>query len=134
MKKHPVYALEMLSFIPFLQPVLDIPYAHHERWDGSGYPLGLKGSAIPRGARIFMVVDVWDALKSDRPYRPSWTTERTLAYIQEQSGKEFDPQVVEAFTMLVSKPKTVETQDLASPPFQTQNLAPLRYLNKFDQV
>jgi PAS domain S-box-containing protein len=105
MKKHPVYALDMLSLIPFLQPVLDIPYAHHERWDGSGYPLGLKGNAIPQAARIFMVVDVWDALNSDRPYRPRWSEERTLAYIQEQAGKEFDPQVVEAFTRLISNSK-----------------------------
>jgi len=105
MKMHPVYALEMLSQIPFLQPVLDIPYGHHERWDGSGYPQGLRGGAIPQAARIFMVIDVWDALNSDRPYRPRMAPEKALALIQEQAGKQFDPQVVEAFLKLVSIPK-----------------------------
>jgi putative nucleotidyltransferase with HDIG domain len=97
MHKHPVYAYEMLSTIPFLRKAIDIPYCHHEKWDGSGYPRGLKGEEIPLAARIFAVVDVWDALRSDRPYRPAWTEEKALAYIKEQSGKQFDPAVVEAF-------------------------------------
>jgi PAS domain S-box-containing protein/putative nucleotidyltransferase with HDIG domain len=97
MRKHPVYALEMLSPIPYLKHALDIPYYHHEKWDGTGYPLGLKGEAIPLSARLFAIVDVFDALTSDRPYRPAWPREKVLRYIQEQSGISFDPQIVEAF-------------------------------------
>jgi len=97
MRRHPVYALELLSPIPYLRPALDIPYCHHEKWDGSGYPRGLKEDQIPLAARIFAVIDVWDALTSDRPYRPAWTKERAMAFIREQSGTHFDPQVVEAF-------------------------------------
>jgi len=97
MRKHPIYAYEMLSTIPFLRKAIDIPYAHHEKWDGSGYPRGLNGEEIPLSARIFAIVDVWDALRSDRPYRPAWSEEETMKYIQEQSGKHFDPAVVEAF-------------------------------------
>ncbi|GAA5336760.1 hypothetical protein YIM73052_02230 [Thermus antranikianii] len=102
MKKHPVYAYEWLSGIPFLKKALEIPYCHHERWDGSGYPRGLKGLEIPLSARIFAVVDVYDALTSDRPYRKAWPREKALAYIQEQAGKQFDPEVVEAFLRLVA--------------------------------
>jgi len=97
MKLHPVYAFQMLSSIPFLAPALDIPYCHHEKWDGTGYPRGLKGEAIPLPARIFAVVDVWDALSSDRPYRTAWPQERILAYLREQSGKHFDPRVLDVF-------------------------------------
>jgi putative nucleotidyltransferase with HDIG domain len=97
MKKHPVYAYEMLSRIDFLRPALSIPYAHHEWWDGSGYPRGLSGEEIPLEARIFAVVDVWDALQSDRPYRKAWSEEKTLSYLREQAGTQFDPQVVEIF-------------------------------------
>ena len=103
MRMHPQYAFEMLSFIPFLQPALEIPYCHHEWWDGNGYPRGLKGEEIPLSARIFSVVDVWDALTSDRPYRAAWTKERTLNYIQDGTGKQFDPRVVKAFLMLIAK-------------------------------
>ena len=95
MRLHPVWAYNLLSTIPYLRPALDIPYCHHEKWDGSGYPRGLKGEQIPLGARIFAVVDVWDALSSDRPYRKAWPEEKVQAYIQEQAGKHFDPQVVE---------------------------------------
>jgi PAS domain S-box-containing protein len=102
MKYHPVYAWEMLSPISFLSHSLDIPYCHHEKWDGSGYPRGLKGLEIPLAARIFAVVDVWDALTSNRPYREAWTPEKTREYISEQSGKHFDPQVVAAFLSLQS--------------------------------
>lgn len=97
MRRHPEYARELLWPIPYLRPALDIPYCHHERWDGSGYPRGLKGEAIPVAARIFAVVDVWDALSSDRPYRAAWSEEKVLEYIQEQAGKQFDPEVVRVF-------------------------------------
>src|SRR5579864_76971 len=97
MRRHPVYAHELLSTIPYLRPALDIPYCHHEKWDGTGYPRGLKGEQIPLVARIFAVVDVWDALRSDRPYRKAWTSARAQEYIREQSGTHFDPKVVDAF-------------------------------------
>jgi PAS domain S-box-containing protein/putative nucleotidyltransferase with HDIG domain len=100
-ERHPVYAFELLSPIDFLRPALDIPYCHHERWDGSGYPRGLSGEQIPLPARIFAIVDVFDALTSDRPYRAAWTRERTLAHIQEQSGSHFDPELVKVFLELV---------------------------------
>ncbi|WP_206202074.1 PAS domain S-box protein [Thermus caldilimi] len=102
MKKHPVYAYEWLSGIPFLKKALEIPYAHHERWDGLGYPRGLKGQEIPLAARIFAVVDVYDALTSDRPYRKAWSREKALAYIEEQGGQQFDPEVVAAFLRLMA--------------------------------
>jgi HD-GYP domain-containing protein (c-di-GMP phosphodiesterase class II) len=97
MRQHPVYAYEWLSPIQYLRPALDIPYAHHERWDGTGYPLGLEGEQIPLAARIFAIVDVWDALNSDRPYRKAWSIEKILGHIREQSGNHFDPRVVDAF-------------------------------------
>ena len=97
MRRHPQYAYEMLSPITFLHPALDIPYCHHEKWDGTGYPRGLKGERIPFAARIFAVVDVWDALLSDRPYRPAWSEAKARDYIRENSGVYFDPQVVDMF-------------------------------------
>lgn len=97
MRRHPVYAHEMLSRIAFLRPALDIPYSHHEKWDGTGYPQGLRGEQIPLAARIFAVADVWDALLSDRPYRRAWDGEKVLEHIREQAGRHFDPRVVEAF-------------------------------------
>ncbi|MCL5987071.1 MAG: PAS domain S-box protein [Actinobacteria bacterium] len=100
MQKHPVYAYEMLSPITHLKPALDIPYCHHEKWDGTGYPRGLKGKQIPQAARIFSVVDVWDALCSDRPYRPAWSKKKAREYIYEQAGKHFDPKLVEMFLEL----------------------------------
>lgn len=103
MRKHPTLAYQWLSGIPFLSKALAIPYAHHERWDGSGYPRGLQGEAIPLEARIFAVVDVYDALTSDRPYRQAWPKEKALAYIREQSGKQFDPRVVETFLELIDQ-------------------------------
>lgn len=102
-KKHPQYAKEMLESIHFLKDALDIPLYHHERWDGKGYPEGLEGTQIPIAARIFAVVDVWDALTSSRPYRESWTRGKALTHIREQSGKHFDPEVVEAFLTLVER-------------------------------
>ncbi|MFZ5902794.1 MAG: GAF domain-containing protein [Chloroflexota bacterium] len=97
MRRHPEYAYEMIQPIEYLRPALDIPYCHHEKWDGTGYPRGLAGERIPLAARIFAVVDVWDALRSDRPYRPAWPVEKVRAYIQEQAGKHFDPNVVGVF-------------------------------------
>jgi putative two-component system response regulator len=97
MRKHPQFAYDMLSPIEYLRPALEIPYSHHEKWDGSGYPRGLKGEEIPMSARLFAIADVWDALTSDRPYRSAWTEAEALTYIREQSGKHFDPQVVDLF-------------------------------------
>lgn len=102
MKQHPTFAFEMLSPIAHLKLSLEIPYSHHEKWDGTGYPLGLKGEQIPLSARIFAVVDVWDAITSNRPYRPAWDKEKALAHIQEESGKYFDPRVVDAFMKMVN--------------------------------
>ena len=96
-QKHPDYAYEMLSPIKFLLPALDIPYCHHEKWNGSGYPRGLIGDQIPFAARIFSVVDVWDALISDRPYRKGLEPEYVKKSIREGSGTHFDPHVVDAF-------------------------------------
>ncbi len=101
-RQHPTFAFQMLSSINYLSPALDIPYCHHEKWDGTGYPRGLKNGHIPLAARIFTVVDVWDALTSSRPYREAWTKSKALEYIREQSGKQFDPQVVETFLALLT--------------------------------
>ena len=97
MRRHPQMAYDMLAPITFLRPAIDIPYCHHEKWDGTGYPRGLKGEQIPLAARLFAVVDVWDALRSDRPYRASWSMEKVLEYIPTQAGTHFDPQAVELF-------------------------------------
>ncbi|HLO13581.1 MAG TPA: HD domain-containing phosphohydrolase [Anaerolineales bacterium] len=102
MRKHPQFAYDMLSSIRYLQPALDIPYCHHEKWDGTGYPRGLKREEIPIAARIFAVADVWDAITSDRPYRKRWSQEEALEYIKDQSGKYFDPQVVDTFLKLIT--------------------------------
>ncbi len=100
MRKHPSYAVDLLAPIQFLRPALDIPQYHHEKWDGSGYPKGLRETAIPLAARAFAVVDVFDALTNDRPYRAAWTVERTLAHLQDGAGTHFDPAVVETFLAL----------------------------------
>ena len=97
MRHHPVLALQMLEPIPHLRPALVIPYGHHERWDGSGYPRGQKGGEIPLAARLFAVVDVWDALASDRPYRAAWQQKEIAEYLRDQSGRAFDPQVADTF-------------------------------------
>ncbi len=101
MKKHPQYAYNMLYPISYLRPALDIPYGHHERWDGKGYPRGLKGEEIPLAARIFAVVDAWDAMRNDRPYRKALSVEEALAEIQKGAGTQFDPKVVEVFSALI---------------------------------
>ncbi|MCL4258545.1 MAG: HD-GYP domain-containing protein [Anaerolineales bacterium] len=103
MRKHPEHARGFIEQIGFLKPALSIPYSHHERWDGTGYPLGIKGEQIPLEARIFAVIDVWDALTSDRPYRKAMEPGEAMAYIVEQSGKHFDPRVVAAFHKLMSR-------------------------------
>ncbi len=106
MRQHPVYAYLLLSPIAFLRPALDIPYSHHEKWDGSGYPQRLRGEQIPLAARIFAVIDVWDALSSNRPYRQAMPKEAVHSYLREQSGKHFDPHIVEAFLEMVEAGKT----------------------------
>jgi len=103
MRKHTTFAYEMLSPIRYLKSAgIDIPYCHHEKWDGTGYPRGLKGEQIPLTARIFTVVDVWDAITSDRPYRAAWSKEKAMEYIREQSGKQFDPKIVDAFMKFIA--------------------------------
>ena len=96
-RQHPVHAYDLLFPIALLHPAIDIPYCHHERWDGSGYPQGLKEEKIPLAARIFAVVDVWDALTSDRPYRRAWPEQKAINHLREQEGKHFDPAVVSVF-------------------------------------
>lgn len=103
MKRHPGYAFELLSPIKYLEGALDIPHHHHEKWDGTGYPNGLKGEDIPLAARIFAVVDVYDALTSDRPYRESWSKARALEYIRSEAGRHFDPAVVDIFLKELAK-------------------------------
>ncbi|HNB34990.1 MAG TPA: PAS domain S-box protein [Anaerolineales bacterium] len=105
MRQHPVYAYDMLSPIAYLHPALEIPYYHHERWNGSGYPHGLKGEQIPLSARLFAIIDVWDALRSDRPYRKQLPREQVIAYLQEKSGSLFDPKLVAVFLSVI---ETVE--------------------------
>ncbi len=100
MRRHPIYASELLEPIAFLRPALSIPYCHHEKWDGTGYPRGLKAGDIPLAARIFAVVDVWDALCSDRPYRSAWPRDTVRLHIQSLAGTHFDPVVVGQFLKL----------------------------------
>ncbi len=104
MRQHPSLAYQMLSKISYLRPALDIPYSHHEKWDGTGYPQGLAGDAIPLAARVFSVVDVWQALTSDRVYRMAWPEKDALKYIKDHAGTQFDPMVVNAFVELMNKP------------------------------
>jgi putative nucleotidyltransferase with HDIG domain len=107
MKQHPVHAYELLSRIAYLRPALDIPYCHHERWDGQGYPRGLKGEAIPLAARLFAVVDVWDAIRSRRPYRESWSDERALEHLRSLAGTHLDPHAVDLFMRVMDfKPRS----------------------------
>jgi HD-GYP domain-containing protein (c-di-GMP phosphodiesterase class II) len=103
MRKHPTFAFELLSPIAYLHPALDIPYCHHERWDGSGYPRGLKGEQIPMAARLFAIIDVWDALLSDRPYRQGWPKEKVIEHIKSASGTQFDPKAVELFLKMLNE-------------------------------
>jgi PAS domain S-box-containing protein len=103
MRRHTVYGYNMLYPIEFLRPAIDIPYYHHEKWDGTGYPQGLAGEQIPYAARLFAIVDVWDAITSDRPYRKAWSFETALEYIKSESGKQFDPAIADLFLKLVDE-------------------------------
>jgi len=105
MRQHPVYAYNLLAPIEYLREALDIPYCHHEHWDGSGYPRGLKGAQIPLSARIFSIIDIWDALLSDRPYRRAWPRKRVLEYLKEISGKQIDPNILEVFLKMIADSK-----------------------------
>ncbi len=114
MRRHPQDAYDMLSPIAFLHSALDIPYCHHEKWDGSGYPRGLSGEEIPLSARLFAIVDVWDALRSDRPYRPAWPEAKALAHVRALSGTHFDPHIVDVFLEMMThqaKPARPEPTD-----------------------
>jgi HD-GYP domain-containing protein (c-di-GMP phosphodiesterase class II) len=101
MQEHPKHGKEFMEQIEFLKPALDIPFSHHEKWEGSGYPQGLKGEEIPLAARIFAIADVWDAITSDRPYRKAMRFEQAMGVIEEGRGTHFDPKVVENFTEMV---------------------------------
>ena len=103
MRKHPTFAFELLSPIAYLRPALDIPYCHHEKWDGTGYPRGLKGEQIPLTARLFAIVDVWDALRSDRPYRKAWPKDKVLEHIHSLVGTHFDPKAAELFLNMMNE-------------------------------
>jgi putative two-component system response regulator len=113
LEQHPVYAYQMLATIPYLHPALDIPYYHHERWDGTGYPRGLRGTSIPLIARIFAVVDVYDALRNDRPYRRGWPEEQVRAYLLENTGTHFDPDVIRAFLKMLGQPHVASGRQAA---------------------
>ena len=114
MRKHPMYAFELLSPVTYLQKCVDIPYCHHEHWDGSGYPRGLVGPQIPLAARIFTIIDVWDALSTDRCYRSAWQPEAVKKYIAEHSGKLFDPKIVDVFLEMLENLVPIEQHYYAS--------------------
>jgi putative nucleotidyltransferase with HDIG domain len=105
MEQHPRHSYDLLSRIPYLEKALDIPYCHHEHWDGNGYPRGLKGEEIPLSARIFAVIDVWDAVQSERPYNHAWSKEEAIQYLKKEAGKYFDPTCVSVFLKLVEEGK-----------------------------
>jgi HD-GYP domain-containing protein (c-di-GMP phosphodiesterase class II) len=107
MRQHPLYAYKLLHSINYLHPALDIPLYHHERWDGSGYPYGLKGEKIPVAARMFAVVDVWDALRSDRSYRKAWPKKKVLKYLRDEAGTRFDPNVVKSFLAMLTERRSM---------------------------
>ena len=126
MKQHPDFAYELLLPIEFLRPALDIPYCHHERWDGSGYPRGLKEEEIPLSARIFAVVDVYDALTSDRPYRPAWEEARALEYLRENAGVQFDPRVVAEFERMLQQKRGAQPERTPAPAAQSRRMSASR--------
>ncbi|HEU4365593.1 MAG TPA: HD domain-containing phosphohydrolase [Candidatus Krumholzibacteria bacterium] len=115
MKQHPTYAYELLKPIEYLRGALDIPLCHHEKWDGSGYPRGLKGAHIPLAARIFAVVDVWDAIRSDRPYRSGWSEERALEFINSVSGTHLDPDAVDLFMRVHAEDTSRQAEESLAP-------------------
>ena len=100
-RKHPQYAFDLLYPVRYLRPAIDIPYCHHEKWDGSGYPRGLQGEQIPLAARLFAIVDVWDSLRSDRPYRQRWPDPKVREYLRGMSAILFDPQLLSKFLRLL---------------------------------
>jgi PAS domain S-box-containing protein/putative nucleotidyltransferase with HDIG domain len=104
-EQHPDTAHQLLEHIPFLGKAMDIPYCHHEKWDGTGYPRGLKRKEIPLAARIFSVVDVWDAIQSERPYKDGWSRESAIQHLKELSGKHFDPDIVDVFLRMIKEGK-----------------------------
>ncbi len=126
MRRHPEYANDILQKVPFLQEALAIPYCHHEKWDGSGYPRRLKGEEIPLEARIFALVDVWDALLSDRPYRPAWERNQAIAYIRNNLGTHFDPVLGEEFLRLVEEGAFDQDQLLMQRPTHPESIEPDR--------
>jgi HD-GYP domain-containing protein (c-di-GMP phosphodiesterase class II) len=103
MRQHPQYAYDLINPIPYLRSAVEIPYGHHERWDGSGYPLGLKGEEIPLAARIFAVVDIYDALLNERVYREAWPEEKVINYLKNAAGIELDPAIVEKFLEMIQE-------------------------------
>ncbi|MEH6579987.1 MAG: HD domain-containing phosphohydrolase [Amphritea sp.] len=115
MKKHPQFAYELMNDIDYLKPSVDIPYSHHERWNGSGYPRGLSGNDIPFAARIFAVIDVWDALCAKRVYKKAWPEEQVLVYLEQQSGIHFDPVVVQLFLDNYQQIKAAGEINIADP-------------------
>jgi HD-GYP domain-containing protein (c-di-GMP phosphodiesterase class II) len=115
MELHPEFARDLLEEIEYLHPAMDIPYCHHEKWDGSGYPRNLRGDEIPFAARIFAVVDVWDALTSYRPYRDPLPPEKVRQIIRADSGKHFDPQVVDAFLKMENIPVSPRIGEIPKP-------------------
>lgn len=118
MRKHVEYSYELLSSIDYLRDAIDIPYCHHEKWDGTGYPRGLKGEDIPIGARIFAIVDVWDALASKRPYRNAWSEKAVLEHISSLSGSHFDPRIVDLFLAVNSETPSLYTASSDLIPFE----------------
>jgi HD-GYP domain-containing protein (c-di-GMP phosphodiesterase class II) len=109
MRKHPQYAYELLSPIPYLNASIDIPYCHHERWDGTGYPRGLSKDQIPLASRLFSIIDNWDALMNDRPYRAAWPADRVIKFLSDEAGRRFDPELVEFFLARIHE----ETEEAA---------------------
>lgn len=108
MRQHPVFAFELLSSIGVLRSAIDVPYCHHERWDGSGYPRGLKGEQIPLAARLFAVVDIWDALTNNRPYRQAWDKQKVVDYLRERAGQSLDPDAVDAFLEILKEDGVIQ--------------------------
>jgi HD-GYP domain-containing protein (c-di-GMP phosphodiesterase class II) len=123
MKMHPEYAVTMLKPIEFLRAALDIPEYHHEKWDGSGYPKGIKGEEIPLVARIFTVVDVWDALRDNRYYRPSMAEEMVIALLKAESGTHFDPRLVDLFLEHLDEIKVDMAQIILAMNYEQYTLA-----------
>ena len=115
MRQHPVIANEQLKDIEFLRPALAIPYSHHEKWDGTGYPCGTAGEEIPFTARLFAIVDVWDSLGSDRPYRKAWPQDRVRAHLRDQGGKHFDPKLADLFVKLLENGEVLRRNGATSP-------------------